>query len=90
MLITQESLETHKEMVKLTRQNDMNAKSAGPLDIYMYLNLYFRTCSPYELHLQQVLVWMKNFLGPPSKNRPAKKVYTKSKRLTVSCRVIWA
>lgn len=27
MSITQESLEAHKEIVKLTRQNDMNAKS---------------------------------------------------------------
>jgi len=32
MLITQESLEAHKEIVKLRKWNDLNAKSAGPLD----------------------------------------------------------
>jgi hypothetical protein len=32
VLIKQESLETRKEIVKLTRLNDMNAKNAGPLD----------------------------------------------------------
>jgi len=64
-------------------------QKALDLWLYMYLNLYFSTCSPNELHLQQVWVWMKNVLGPPSKDRPAKKVYTKSERLTVSWGVIW-
>jgi hypothetical protein len=38
VLITQESLEAHKEIVKLTRQNDMNAKRAGPLDNCVFIH----------------------------------------------------
>lgn len=34
--------------------------------------------------------WVRNLFGPPSKDRPAKKFYIKSERLTLSCRVIWA
>jgi hypothetical protein len=37
MLITQESLGTHKEVVKLTRWNDVNAKRAGPLDNCVFI-----------------------------------------------------
>jgi hypothetical protein len=58
--------------------------------ITVYLYLHFSRCSPNEWHVQQVWVWVKNFLGSPSKDRPAKKVCTESERLTVSCRVTGA
>jgi hypothetical protein len=32
MFIAQESFKAHKEIVKLTRWKDINAKSTGPLD----------------------------------------------------------
>jgi len=31
----------------------------------------------------------KNYFGPPSKGSPAKNLYTKSERQTLSCKVTW-